>query len=98
MVEGEIVMILLRMLLCAVVLGCISGCAEPTVQNNVQMNVIAPPVVQQKPQAPKQSVAVQVLSIIRVTDGLGCPKRDPNSFGVFLKSEQQGAVLICYYD
>lgn len=65
-----------------------SACVQPAVSNQVQVNVVAP----------KTKPAQQALSVLRIVDGNGCPDRDPNSFGVFLKSERQGQVLICYYD
>ena len=40
----------------------------------------------------------QTLSILQVTDGQGCPRRDPSTYGVFLRSERNDKGLLCYYD
>lgn len=40
----------------------------------------------------------QTLSVLQVMTGQGCPSRDPNTYGVFLKSERIKGGLLCYYD
>jgi len=40
----------------------------------------------------------KTLSVLQVPAGQGCPSRDPNSYGVFLKSERVQDGLLCYYD
>lgn len=40
----------------------------------------------------------KTLSVLQISDGKGCPSRDPNSYGVFLKSERAQNGLFCYYD
>ena len=87
-----------RLLSFLILLCSISGCVEPAVENRVQVNVVNQPASQATSQGAKQPVSIQALSVLRVTDGLGCPARDPSSFGVFLQSERQGNVLVCYYD
>jgi hypothetical protein len=81
-------MYLKRILLVGTLCLSTSACMQPTVSNQVQVNVVAP----------KTKPASQTLSVLRIVDGDGCPDRDPKSFGVFLKSERQAEVLICYYD
>ena len=53
-------------------------------------------VEEKKRSAPPQPQ--KTLSILKVTTGQGCPSRDPNTYGVFLKSEKAEDGLLCYYD
>jgi hypothetical protein len=83
-----------RVLVVACATAALSGCQattqsapEPTVIVFEGPTVVSPEV---KP--------VEALSILRVADGSGCPNRDPATYGVFLKSERDGAQIICYYN
>lgn len=80
----------------------LGACVQPSAGNVVQVNVaVQPPktVPQAVPAVRSENSALQAtLSVLRISDGAGCPKRDPVSFGVFLRSEREDEVLICYYD
>lgn len=66
------------------------GNSENTTIQNTQLRTV----VVQRPLESSQ----QVLKVLRVTDGSGCPDRDPISYGVFLRSETSGGDLVCYYN
>lgn len=40
----------------------------------------------------------ETLSVMKITDGTGCPERDPATYGVFLRSESGEGAILCYYD
>lgn len=96
-------MALHRFFIASTLLLLVTGCMEAPAANQVQVNVVVPPpAAAPRAQAPAQAAAPkpaqQTLSVLRITDGTGCPTRDPSSFGVFLKSERQATALVCYYD
>lgn len=62
--------------------------------SNDDSNVVV--VKEQKKVTPAQPP--KTLSVLQVTTGQGCPSRDPNTYGVFLKSEKVEDGLLCYYD
>jgi len=67
---------------------------QPATGNSKDSNVTV--VKEKKKVAPAR--APKTLSVLQVPAGQGCPSRDPNSYGVFLKSERVQDGLLCYYD
>lgn len=65
----------------------IENSERTTINNNETRTVVVP-----------QPTQPDTLSVIKVTDGSGCPERDPASYGVFLRSESSDGALLCYYD
>tara|TARA_B110000503_G_C6975053_1_gene340780 strand:+ start:191 stop:433 length:243 start_codon:yes stop_codon:yes gene_type:complete len=74
-------------------LAVLGACAAP------QAEPLAP-VPERKVVAMPASKPVkqEYLSLIEVPAGQTCPKNDPQSFGVFMKSENSKQTLICYYN
>ena len=62
--------------------------SEQTTINNTEVRTV---VVSSKPQP-------ETLSVLKITDGSGCPDRDPATYGVFLRSKPSDGALLCYYD
>jgi hypothetical protein len=62
---------------------------QTTINNNTFVRTV---VVTEK--APKKNT----LSVLKITDGSGCPARDPSTYGVFLRSEKSSDAVLCYYD
>lgn len=67
---------------------------QPSGDNGKDANVTV--MKEKKKTAPVR--ATKTLSVLQVKTGQGCPSRDPNSYGVFLKSERVQDGLLCYYD